>query len=145
MVVKRLDLQSFNYMGNLVEIMIAKEVQEESRTNQDKAVLRNKIAREQKHDASTLNLRLFFSCNSVDNEWFWKLVAYAYFICKTLGLSILIDFYIFRRPNITLLLFIFICCYSLNLIFIKYAPKRIKASLAKYLSFIIPRVNYSHA
>jgi hypothetical protein len=127
-------------MDNLVEIMIAKNVQEESKIRKEKIVLQSKIAREKIHEANTLDLRLYFSYNNIDNEWFWRLIAYTYFICKTLGLSILIDYYIFKRPNITLFLFIFLCCYSVNLIFFKYVPKRkIKAAILKYLSVLRPR------
>ena len=98
-------------MGSLAERMIAQEVQEESRLKQERIERFNKISQEKIHEASISALRLFSSYGNIDKEWFWSFIAYTYFICKTLGLLILIDFFIFKKPIITL--FIFICLFCL--------------------------------
>lgn len=107
-------------MGSWAERMIVKEVQEESRIKQEENALRNKIAQEKMHESNVLALRLFSSYRHIDKEWFWNFIAYTYFICKTLGLLILIDLFIFRRPNTTLFIFIFLSCYYFNLKLYKY-------------------------
>ncbi len=47
-------------------------------------------------------------------------VAYLYFACKTVGLVILVDLYVFKKPQITLFLVIVALCYYLNLKFFKW-------------------------
>lgn len=110
-------------MGSWAEIMIVKEVQKENRIKQQKVVLQKKIAQEKKQKASISAMRLLVNVY-IDDEWFWRFIAYTYFVCKTLGLLILIDVFIFRRPTIILFAFIFLYCYYLN-------PKLYKLSLRK--------------
>lgn len=110
-------------MGKLAERMIVKEVQEKSRMNQEGVVLRNKITQENKQRVNILTLRLF-SYKGINNEWFWKFIAYTYFICKTLGLLILVDVFIFNRPNLILFTFIFFCFYYFNRKLYKLYPRR---------------------
>src|SRR3989338_7094227 len=102
-------------MGSLAERMIVQEVQEESRIKQAKITLRNKIAKEKIHEDSISALRLFSSYRNIDKEWFWNFIAYTYFICKTLGLLILIDLFIFKKPIATLFIFVYLFCYYFNL------------------------------
>lgn len=109
-------------MGSLAERMILRELQEKNRIKQEEILLQNKIAKEKEHKVN-VPLRLF-SHIRIENEWFWKVVAYTYFACKTLGLFILIDIFIFKRPNTTLFLFIFLCCYYFNLRLNKYILKK---------------------
>ena len=101
-------------MGSWAERMIVREVQEERRIKQEKVALQNKIDREKKHEANISAMRLFLN-RHINNEWFWNLIAYTYFVCKTLGLLLLIDVFIFRRPTIVLFALIFLCFYLLNL------------------------------
>lgn len=100
-------------MGSWAERMIVIEVQEESRIREENIALQNKITREKKQEANVSAMRLFLH-RHINNEWFWKFIAYTYFVCKTLGLLILVDVFIFRRPTIMLLGLIFLCCYGLN-------------------------------
>lgn len=109
-------------MGSLAERMIVQEVQEKSRIKQERITLQNKIAQEKTHEASISALRLFLSTR-MDNESFWKFIAYTYFISKTLGLLILIDLLIFGRLNTVLLIFIFLCCYYFNQKLYKYISR----------------------
>ena len=102
-------------MGRLAEIMIAQEIQEESRIKQERIFLQNKIAQEKIHEASISALRLFSSYRDFDKEWFWNFIAYTYFICKTLGLLILVDIFIFKKPIATLFTFVYLFCYYFNL------------------------------
>ena len=101
-------------MGSLAERMIAQEVQEESRLKQERIKRLNKIAQEKIHKDSISALRLFSSYRNIDKEWFWNFIAYTYFICKTLGLLILIDFFIFKKPITTLFIFIYFFCLYFN-------------------------------
>ena len=103
------------YMGRLAERMIVQEVQEKSRIKQERITLRNKIAQEKIHEDSISALRLFSSYRNIDKEWFWNFIAYTYFICKTLGLLILIDLFIFNKPIAILFIFTCLSCYYLNL------------------------------
>ena len=103
------------YMGSFAERMIVQEVQEESRLKQERIKQLNKIAREKIHEDSISALRLFSSYRNFDKEWFWNFIAYTYFICKTLGLLILIDFFIFKKPIATLFIFIYLFCYYFNI------------------------------
>lgn len=112
-------------MGRLAERMIVKEVQEESRIKQEKITLQNKIAQEKIHEASISALRLFSSYRDIDKEWYWNFIAYTYFICKTLGLLILIDLLIFKKPIATLFIFILLFCYYFNIkIYKAYCRKK---------------------
>lgn len=102
-------------MGSFAERMIVQEVQKESRIKQEKVMLRNKIAQEKLHEANTSALRLFYYYRNFDKEWFWNFIAYTYFICKTLGLLILIDLIIFKKPSATLFISICLFCYYFSL------------------------------
>jgi hypothetical protein len=106
-------------MNSWAERMIVKEVQEADRIKQNEIALQKITVQEKMQEIDISNLRLF-SYDEIDYEWFWRFIAYAYFICRTLGLSILIDFYIFRKPDITLFLLILSCCCYFNLKLIKY-------------------------
>jgi hypothetical protein len=106
-------------MGRLAEKMIAEEMQEKSRVKQEGIVLQNKIIREKKHETGVSAMHLFFNIKA-DNEWFWKLIAYTYFTCKTLGLLVLIGFLFFGRINTALFALIFIYCCYLNLKLYRY-------------------------
>lgn len=101
-------------MGSWAEGMIVKIVQEESRIKEEEIKLQEEKSQKKKQEASTLAMRLFLS-RHIDLEWFWKFIAYTYFVCKTLALFILIDTFIFGKPFLTLFIFIFLCCYYLNL------------------------------
>ncbi len=101
-------------MGSLAEKIIAREVQEENRIQQEKVALQNKITQEKKQEANISAMRLFLD-RYINNDWFWKFIAYTYFVCKTLGLFILLDVFIFRRPTVILFALILLCCYYLNL------------------------------
>lgn len=115
-------------MSNWAEIIIVKEVQKESKIKQEKIALQNKIAQEKKHEANTSAMQHFLN-RYIDNEWFWKLIAYGYFVGKTLGLFILIDVFIFGRPTMILFAFTFLCFSYLDLKLYKlYLGKRLKDS-----------------
>jgi hypothetical protein len=53
-------------------------------------------------------------------------VAYLYFACKTVGLVILVDLYVFKKPQITLFLIIVAGCYYVNLKLFKWYQRFIK-------------------
>lgn len=106
-------------MGDWAERMIIEGLQEESKIRQERIALRNKIAQEKIRKANTLVLSLF-PYRNIYGEWFWNFIAYTYFICKTLGLFILIDLFIFGGKNIILLIFILLGCFYLNLKLYKY-------------------------
>jgi hypothetical protein len=109
-------------MGSWAERMIVNEVREESKMRHNKIVLQNKAAGGKKQKSDSLDSRFFYYAH-VDNEWFWRLIAYAYFVCRTLGLAILIDFYIFKKPDITLFLIILAFCCYFNFKFYKSLEK----------------------
>lgn len=101
-------------MDSWAERMIVIEVQEESRIREDQIALQNKIAQEKKHETNISAMRLFLG-RHINYEWLWNLIAFGYFVCKTLGLLILIDVFIFGRPTIILFAFILLCFSYLNL------------------------------
>lgn len=101
-------------MDSWAERMIAIEVQEESRIRKDQIALQNKIAQEKQHETNISAMRLFLG-RHINYEWLWNLIAFGYFVCKTLGLLILIDVIIFGRPTIILFAFILLCFYYLDL------------------------------
>lgn len=111
-------------MGSLAERMIVKEVQKDSIKKEKGVVLQNKIAQEEKHEASILALRLFSSYRHVKSEQFWSIIAYTYFICKTLGLLLLIGLLFLGKLHTILFIIIFLCCYYLNQKFYKYISRR---------------------
>lgn len=116
------------FMGSWTEIIIVKEVQEESRIKQEKIALQNKIAQEKQHETNISAMSLFLG-RHINYEWLWNLIAFGYFVCKTLGLLILIDVFIFGRPTIVLFAFILLCFSYLNLKFYKlHLGKRAKDS-----------------
>lgn len=92
-------------MSSWAEIMIVRDVQ--------KATLQDKINQEKKQEANVSAMHVFLN-RYIDNEWFWKFIAYTYFVCKTLGLLLLIDVFIFGRPTMMLLAFVFLCCCYIN-------------------------------
>lgn len=108
-------------MGDWAERMVIKELQEENRVKQEKTALQNKIAREKKQETKISALRLF-PYRHIDNEGFWKFVAYTYFVCRTLGLLILLSLLIFGELNAILVAFIFLCCCYFNLKLYKFHP-----------------------
>ena len=111
-------------MGELAERIILKEVREESRIKQEEIALRNKIAQEKIHETNILALRLFSSYGYVDKEWFWNFIAYTYFTCRTLGLLILINLFIFGRTNTILFTSIFLYFCYLNLKLYRYISRK---------------------
>ena len=132
-------------MGSFAERMIVQEVQEESRIKQERIALQNKIAQEKLHEVSTSALRLFSSYRNFDKEWFWNFIAYTYFICKTLGLLILVDIFIFKKPIATLFIFIYLFCYYFNLKLYKaYFKKRSKKIFMREDLLQLPRVDSNH-
>ncbi len=106
-------------MGDWAERMIINELQEEIRIKQEKVTLQNGVVREKKQKGNALISRLFPKMH-IDNEWLWKFVAYTYFICRTLGLLILLSLLIFGRLNTILIAFIFLCCCYFNLKLYKF-------------------------
>lgn len=117
-------------MGSWAERMIVQEVQEKSRTKQKETALQDKKSQEKIHQASTLAMRLFHIRN-IDSERFWGFVAYTYFICKTLGLVILMGLLFLGRFKTILFASIFLCCCVFNLKFYKYiSKKKPKATIA---------------
>ena len=112
-------------MRSWAEKMIVREVQEESRIEQEKVSLRNKIFQEKKQEANISAMRLFLN-RHINNEWFWNFIAYTYFVCKTLGLLLLIDVLIFRRPTMMLFALVFLCFYFLNIKLYKLYPNLLR-------------------
>ena len=110
-------------MGDWIERMIIREVQEEGRIKQEKIALENKLAEKKRQEANKSVLR-FFTGRHIDKEWFWKFIAYAYFVCRTLGLLLLISIIIFGKSNTVRFTFIYIAIAILNLIFYKYVLKK---------------------
>lgn len=110
-------------MGSWAEKMIVQEVQEKSRTNQKETAFQDKMSQEKIHKASTLAMRLFH-IRHIDSEWFWRFIAYTYFICKTLGLLILIGLLFLGRFKTILFTSIFLCCCVFNLKIYKYISRR---------------------
>ena len=108
-------------MDSLAERMIAKQVQEESIIKQEKNELQDKINKEKMHAAGTSTMRLFH-LKHIDSELFWRFIAYAYFICKTLGLLILISLLIFGKLSTALFILILLSCYFLGLKLFKHTP-----------------------
>jgi hypothetical protein len=106
-------------MGNLAERMIVKQMQEKSIIIKNQ--LQGKIDKGKMREAST-SAMYFFHFGHIDSELFWRFIAYAYFICKTLGLLILISLLVFGRLNTILLILIFLSCYFLGLRLFKYSP-----------------------
>jgi len=117
-------------MDNLAERMIAKQVQEESIIKQEKNELQDRINKEKTHEASASTMRLFHF-KHVDSELFWRFIAYAYFICKTLGLLILVSLLVFGRLSTALFILILLSCYFLGLKLFRYTPW--KKNQRKYL------------
>lgn len=103
-------------MGSWAERMIAQEVAEKSIIRQEETALQNKIAQEKKHKANTLAMRLFH-VRHIDSESFFRFIAYAYFVCKTLGLLLLIGLLFLGKLHTILFILIFLGCYILNLKF----------------------------
>jgi len=124
-------------MGSWAEEMIIREVQEKSKIKQEKIALQNKIVREKKQEVNTSAMRLFL-CRHIDNEWFWKFIAYAYFVCRTLGLLILISIIIFGRSGTVRFMFIYIAVAILNLIFYKYISKKRLGAISKKTYSLTP-------
>lgn len=117
-------------MRSWAERMIVNEMQEESIVKDEKNALQEKIEKDKKHEASILALRLFSSYRHIESERIWTIVAYTYFVCKTLGLFILIDLLFFGNLNAMWFLLIFVGCYILNRKVYKYiSKKKIKVNL----------------
>ena len=110
-------------MGELAEKMIAEETHKEGEIKQDKIELQSEKTQEKKQETNKLILR-YFSGKNIDTEWFWEFIAYTYFICRTLGLLILISVIIFGISNTVRFIFIYIAVAILNLIFYKYVLKK---------------------
>ena len=122
-------------MGILAERMIVKEVQKESIKKEEGIVLQDKIAQEKKHEASILALRLFSSYRHVKSEQFWSIIAYTYFICKTLGLLLLIGLLFLGKLHTVLFIVIFICCYIINLRVYRYISRKKTKTLSKKIAY----------
>lgn len=113
-------------MGELAERIVLKDLQEERRIRQEEVALQNQIAQENRQEVSVL----LVPYRNIYNEWFWKFISYTYFICRTLGLLILIDIFIFGRPHAILFIFILLYCCYLNLKLYRYiSRKNTKASI----------------
>ncbi|MDP2585730.1 MAG: hypothetical protein Q8P29_02510 [Candidatus Levybacteria bacterium] len=111
-------------MGNWAEGMIVKEVQKASKIKQEEIALQDKINQEKQHEKSILALRLFSSYRYIESERFWSFLAYAYFVCKTIGLLFLIGLLFFGKLHTIFFIIIFLCCYYINLKFYKYISRR---------------------